>query len=117
VCHELFDHTSLIKTLLLRFASDPDRAIAAMGPRVAQAQHLGVVLEDAPRTDIDPHQELHRTIDDWRMDARLLRAAQEQAPAPRPDGAGHPMPLHQFQQGFASFAAFMRELGLPPGQP
>jgi phospholipase C len=51
VCHELFDHTTLMKTILLRFASDPEQAIARMGVRVADASHLGVVLADASRAD------------------------------------------------------------------
>ena len=117
VCSELFDHTSLIKTILLRFAKNPDQAIAAMGQRTAQAQHLGVVLQDRPRTDIDSHQELLDTIEQWRVEARTRRAAVQNGPAPLADGAGHPMRLHEFQQGFVAFAAFMRQHGLPPGQP
>jgi phospholipase C len=117
VCHELFDHTSLIKTILLRFAEKPEQAIAAMGQRTAQAQHLGVALQDRPRTDIDSHQELLDTIEQWRVEARAKRTALQAAPSPRTDGAGHPMRLHEFQQGFVAFAAFMRQHGLPPGQP
>ena len=49
VCHDFFDHTSLMKTILLRFAQDPEAAIKRMGPRVEQAQHLGIVLADEPR--------------------------------------------------------------------
>jgi phospholipase C len=117
VSSELFDHTSLIKTILLRFARNPDQAIAAMGQRTSRAQHLGVVLQDRPRTDIDPHQELLDTIEQWRVDARAGRTALRAAPSPSADGAGHPMRLHEFQQGFVAFAAFMRQHGLPPGQP
>ena len=38
VCHETFDHTTLIKTILTRFASDPEQAIAEMPQRVQQRQ-------------------------------------------------------------------------------
>ena len=46
VCHQLFDHTSLIKTILLRFAGDGERAIDEMSARVGherlkKANHLG----------------------------------------------------------------------------
>ena len=50
VCHELFDHTSLINTVLQRFAPE---AIAKMPARVQRARHLGHVLSRATqRTDI-----------------------------------------------------------------
>jgi phospholipase C len=118
VCHELFDHTSLIKTILLRFATDPDAAIAAMGPRVANAQHLGVVLDDRPRTDLADHGHLHDRLTDWRVVARRARAATApDTPAPAGDGAGQPVVLNDFQEEFATFARGMRVKGLPPSQP
>ncbi|HZP87465.1 MAG TPA: alkaline phosphatase family protein [Burkholderiales bacterium] len=50
VCHHsVFDHTSLIKTILLRFCAR-DGAIPDMGKRVAAARHVGEVLaRAAPR--------------------------------------------------------------------
>jgi phospholipase C len=45
-----FDHTSILKTILLRFLRDrmPD-----LGPRVASAQHLGALLTNSiPRLDV-----------------------------------------------------------------
>jgi phospholipase C len=49
--HTVFDHTSIIKTALLRFGGDhAEERIEAMGPRVAQARHLGELLSrDTPR--------------------------------------------------------------------
>jgi phospholipase C len=50
VSHTIFDHTSLAKTILLRFLRDkmPD-----MGPRVSQAAHLGILLtNDKPRLEV-----------------------------------------------------------------
>lgn len=50
--HTVFDHTSIIKTAMLRFCgSHAEKHIEAMGPRVAQANHLGGLLtvEDKPR--------------------------------------------------------------------
>jgi phospholipase C len=44
VCHEPFDHASLIKTILLRFGHDG--AVGRMPPRVDAATDLSVVLRD-----------------------------------------------------------------------
>ena len=88
VCHQIFDHTTLIKTILTRFAKEPEQAIAQMPARVANAPHLGSVLAPEPRTDI-----------------------------PAPDGAGRPLLTHDFQDEFVKFALAMRHAGLPSGQP
>jgi phospholipase C len=44
VSHLLFDHTSLIRTILERFCRDAGGAIPDMGARVAAANHLGSLL-------------------------------------------------------------------------
>lgn len=67
------DHTSLIKTILQRFAADPEQAIAKMGTRVQHAQHLGIALADSPRTDIPDHDSARAQITDWRAHARAAR--------------------------------------------
>jgi phospholipase C len=53
VCKEVFDHTSIIKTILLRHrARLHANVFTAFGPRVNEASHLGQVLDlDAPRAD------------------------------------------------------------------
>jgi phospholipase C len=116
VSHEVFDHTSLIATILRRFAADPDAALAAMPKRVQEAQHLGVLLEDAPRADIEAHDEVHKTMAEWRRQARDERRARQAEPSTAVDGAGRAMDLHDFQEEFAKFALVMRE-ALPPSQP
>jgi phospholipase C len=117
-CHETFDHTTLIKTILTRFAKNPDEAIAAMPQRVQNAKHLGAVLADEPRTDIDDPAQVRDAIDSWRATAQeRRRAAPEGAPSQAPDGAGQPFRLHEFQEEFMQFAIAMREHGLPNGQP
>jgi phospholipase C len=118
VCHHVFDHTTLIHTILRRFAADPDQAIAQMSQRVRDAEHLGGVLTDQPRTDIPDHAAVRQAIDDWRTAARQRRqAAPDQAPSPSPDGAGQPFVAHDFQRDFLTLAHAMRQAGLPPGQP
>jgi phospholipase C len=122
VCHQVFDHTSLIKTIFTRFAKDPAKAIGMMPQRVAHAAHLGQVLEDQPRTDIPDPTAPSSAIQTWQTNAQAARraspgAAPGTAPSPAPDGAGHPLVLQDFQQDFAKFALAMRQGGLPPGQP
>jgi phospholipase C len=124
VSHQVFQHTSLINTILTRFADDPAKAIAAMPARVASSQHLGVVLQGRPRTDIPAPDAPHAAIDTWRNAARELRRGNAAAPAraktavsPAPDGAGQELVLHDFQEEFMKFAVAMRQAGLPPGQP
>jgi phospholipase C len=118
VCHETFDHTSLIKTILTRFAADPDGAAEDMGQRVAAAPHLGAVLQDAPRTDLDDPIDPHDAIAAWRHEARSeRRASPSGGPSPAHDGAGRDLELHDFQEEFASFAMAMREGLLPAAHP
>lgn len=119
VSHDIFEHTSLIKTILTRFADDPDHAIEQMPARVATAQHLGVLLEDEPRANIPTPDEARKAIDNWRSAAREQRRADPQMATPSlaPDGAGQPLVLHDFQDEFLKFALAMRSAGLPPGQP
>jgi phospholipase C len=118
VCHVQFDHTSLIKTILQRFAADPAQALAKMGARVQHAQHLGVALTDAPRSDIPDHAAARAQIAEWRVHARAARrGSQEQGHSAAPDGAGRQLALHDFQEEFARFALAMRHSGLPHGEP
>jgi phospholipase C len=116
VSHEVFEHTSLIATILRRFADDPEGALAAMPKRVREAPHLGVLLEKEPRTDLEPLALLRKEMSDWRREAREERRAQKDEASPAPDGAGHAFELHEFQEEFARFALLMRK-ALPPGQP
>ncbi|HEY7004395.1 MAG TPA: alkaline phosphatase family protein [Gaiellaceae bacterium] len=51
VSHELFDHTSLIKTCLARFCRDEGGLVPDMGARVNAANHLGAVLEKDVQVD------------------------------------------------------------------
>jgi phospholipase C len=118
VCKQPFDHTSLIKTILLRFAANPDQAIAAMGTRVERAQHVGSALQDDPRTDIDDHSAVQARIAAWREEALASRRGdRELGASPAPDGAGRPVVLHDFQEDFVKFSLAMRHAGLPAGEP
>jgi hypothetical protein len=118
VCHETFDHTTLIKTILTRFAAEPEAALAQMSQRVRNARDLGGVLQAEPRTDIASHAPVRDAIDAWRLKAREQRRGGLGGTAsPAPDGAGRPLIAHDFQNEFARFAQAMHHAGLPHGQP
>jgi phospholipase C len=118
VCHEQFDHTSIIKTILQRFAADPEHAIANMGRRVEHAPSLGAALSDTPRTDIADHDDARAQIASWRANARAeRRGTRAHGHSVARDGAGQPIGLHEFQEEFAKFAVAVRRAGLPYGEP
>jgi phospholipase C len=117
VCHETFEHTNLIATILWRFAANPHHAVGAMPERVQKAKHLGMLLEAEPRAGIESRDELHKEMAAWRRAARDDRRASDNGPSSAADGAGHSFELHDFQEEFAKFVLAMRDAGLPPGQP
>jgi phospholipase C len=117
VCHETLEHTSLIATILRRFAANPEHALRSMPPRVQKAPHLGMLLEAEPRADIEGREQLHGEMTAWRTGAREQRRGAKRSASPAADGAGHSFELHDFQEEFAKFALAMRDAGLPPGQP
>ena len=69
VSHTVFDHTSLLKTILLRFAKEPEEAVRRMGSRTEHANHLGELLTaDAPRDEVPRGalRELERKVTAWK---------------------------------------------------
>ena len=117
VCHDVFDHTSLIKTILTRFAADPDRALAAMPARVRGARDLGSALLSAPRSDVAPSDGARAAIDAWRSRAAGARRGGAGGAAAAADGAGRATVMHDFQEEWVRFALAMRHAGLPAGHP
>jgi phospholipase C len=121
VCHTRFDHTTLIKTILARFVPGEDgqreRAIAAMPPRVRNAEHLGMVLGERPRSDLPDPEKIRPKVDAVLALMRDARRAARKEASRAPDGVGQLQEFHEFQEEFLQFARRMREKGLPPGQP
>jgi phospholipase C len=117
VCHTQFDHTSLIATILRRFAAKPDQAVANMGARTKAAADVSGCVGSAVRDDIPSHSYLHDVLAGRRLEARALRRPRTGGPSPAADGAGHDMELHDFQSEFLRFAMLMRHAGLLPGTP
>ena len=112
-----FDHTSIVKTILLAFAEDPVAAVAAMPPRVQRAPDLASVLGPV-RTDIDDPRTARNLMDAWRKEATQRRRAQVlpdgSSGSLAPDGAGQPIVLTDFQSEINSALAPMRQSGLNP---
>ncbi len=117
VCHTQFDHTSLIATILRRFAAKPDQAVANMGARTKAAADVSGCVGSAVRDDIPSHSYLHDVLAGRRLEARALRRPRAGGASPAADGAGHDMELHDFQSEFLRFAMLMRHAGLLPGTP
>ena len=96
VVSKLFDHTSIIKTILLRFCRAADGSIPDMGKRVMAANHLGHALtEPAPRSSPakENYQHVVAALADWhaeQFDARFQRDHVR---------THHPRELNDFQKG------------------
>jgi phospholipase C len=109
----VFDHTSIIKTILLRFCRDrAANTIPDMGLRTTSAEHLGVLLTQGASTSDDPTRldAVKQTMAAW----HAQRAAERYAPpAPAPQRS----PVNHLQHGLAVGARALREAGLPAGHP
>jgi phospholipase C len=106
----LFDHTSIIKTILLRHCLDAQGQIPDMGRRVSEANHLGQVLTDA-RAEIADHSHLGARMAQWRAEWATARFGDPQSKARRPQQ------LTELQDGFVRATRRLREAGLPEGHP
>jgi phospholipase C len=116
VCHQAFEHTTLIATILRRFAAEPEQALARMPKRVQDAPDLGTLIGDTPRGDLPETGGLREQIETWRSEARSSRRSVD-GPAGYGEGAGNRVVLHDFQEEYLKFALAMRDAGLPAGQP
>jgi phospholipase C len=124
VSHTLFDHTSIIKTILLRFCPDaltePTRGEAPlvlkrpgapryMGVRVAQANDLGELLLRATPRPPPPHSEL--------IDGAAERAAKRTRRSPVDQDEREHRPATDLQVRVAAASRELRRLGHPQGRP
>jgi phospholipase C len=108
-----FDHTSIIKTILMRFCNSDDQ-IPALTARVGAAQHLGHLLSDpaAPRRGtVADHRALAERMITWRQTWAEARFNDSVATA------GEPGRLTDFQTGFYEMARLLRHAGLPGAHP
>jgi phospholipase C len=113
VTHTLFDHTSLIRTILLRFAPD---AADEMGARVSKANHLGSLLTRTAPSSPPPD---YTSIVERLASLRAHRAAASRLAAPAPSDRPSAPPLKGFPAEMADASQQLRghQYGLPAGRP
>ena len=95
VSNTLYDHTSLIKTILLRFCRRPDGQIPDMGSRVTNANHLGSTLtlpKAREPTPLAAYRHAVDTLTAWRADVFRSRISDAAEPAPRRPDCSHRPP-------------------------
>jgi phospholipase C len=107
VSHDVFDHTSIIKTCLVRFCRQGERFIPNMGKRVSEARHLGILLDReaaAPPPGEEAIQEVAGALAAWRAEAlRAELRVQDEAIQPAPES------LTDFQEEYLEARAEVLE--------
>ena len=117
VSHAVFEHTTIPKTILRRFAADPDEAVGALGERTVNATDLGELLTrgggdprpPSPEAELD---ELTRKVAEWKQHAYRGALLEEPQPGERLFEA-----LTDLQSDIVGSSVALREGGLPPGKP
>jgi phospholipase C len=115
VSSELFDHTSIIKTILLRFCPKSDGSIPNMGARVAGANHLGALLTlrtARPAPKPPALRPLIKLSSQWRGDALEDRLLTQAAGGPPRE-----VELNELQEGYLKAKDKLRREGLRAGMP
>ena len=119
VAKTVFDHTSIIKTILARFCRKPDGSIPDMGARVRAAEHLGGLLTESTPRKAPAQSNYQHLIDEaaeWQKEF-FQRNAQHQAER----DAGEPPELTDWQEEFVgarnALLARRGERGIAPPPP
>ena len=98
VAKTVFDHTSIIKTILARFCRKPDGTIPDMGARVRAAKHLGGLLTQKAARPAIPRADYQPLIEQSRAWGQALAAHQI---LPTAEGIlAAPLHLTDFQEEF-----------------
>ena len=114
VSNVTYDHTSIIKTILLRFCRKNGQ-IPDMGARVENANHLGATLRLAqprPPTPLGAFRDAVDHITAWRADVFRSRVLMEPLTTP-----ADPTNLTDLQEQVLAAKKRIRAEGLPEGQP
>jgi phospholipase C len=120
VSHTVFDHTSIIRTILERFGVDGAVAkIAEQAPRVAHAKNLGRLLTRDPGKDVTPpdYTDVNDTLGAWRQERATKRSAASPEIRDRSHDHWEPVPITGFPAEFLDGARRLRRKGLPAGHP
>ena len=114
VSNVVFDHTSIIKTVLLRFCASGGQ-IPDMGARVTHANHLGSTLTLPAGRPPTPLQAFNHAVDritSWRAEVFRSRVLMEPLTE-----AADPRNLSDLQEQVLAAKKVVRARGLPEGQP
>jgi phospholipase C len=115
VSSELYDHTSIVKTILLRFCRNADGSIPDMGARLASANHLGGLLT-LSRARAKPRpaalKPLIRLTSQWESDEREEKLLTQAAGRPPRE-----VELNELQEGYLKAKDKLRRDGVPAGMP
>jgi phospholipase C len=115
VSSEIYDHTSIIKTILLRFCRKPDGSVPDMGARVANANHLGGLLtlgRARPKPKPPALRPLIAQSSEWERverEEKLLTQARGRPP--------REVELNELQEGYLKAKDKLRREGLRAGMP
>jgi len=98
VSKTVYDHTTIIKTILARFCRKPDGSVPDMGARTRAAEHLGGVLGESTPRPATPRSDYQQLIDQTRAWGERLAT---QPILPTAEGIlAAPMHLTDFQEEF-----------------
>jgi phospholipase C len=121
VSHRVFDHTSIIRTILERFGVEG--AVAEMAkdaPRVGKADHLGRLLTRDPQGEFDPpaHSHVNGALDAWRHRRAERRSAASPELPVRGREDGRQLAVRGFPAEYLAAARSLRkDKNLPAGHP
>jgi phospholipase C len=118
VTHQVFDHTSLIKTILLKFCQKANGTIPDMGARVNNAQHLGVLLtRNTARVAVATQTLQKLGVEVVAAMAKSKASALSFGLAQQAAGTIAPLPPNDVQLGVQKARERLRKDGLPENQP
>ena len=108
VSHTVFDHTSILKTILLRFCADAKGTIPDMGARVSAANDLSELLGAAAARSIPEGQPVSDALAQWHLNSVTQHV---HLPLPQSDIAL----IEGFAGGILAASRLLRDWGLPAG--
>ncbi len=123
ISSQTFDHTSIIKTILLRFCRTSDGTIPDMGKRIEAAMHLGSVLTETTARPPAVGQELTdliKRVSDWRAEVESKRLMIQPAPTRARRAVRNSdveARINDFQRGLLNARRRLARSGLPEGRP
>ena len=117
VSHTRFDHTSILKTILLRFCRDGNGTIPDMGPRVSAANDLSELLNATAVRPVPAGETVSEQIVKWHLENIGGQAGVPGQVHLPTASAGDFSQIKGFAAGIAAASRQLRDWGLPAGRP